>query len=171
VISFKTTILQFAEQGEKTGWTYVEIPADLAQQLKPGNKKSFRVRGKLDGFAIAGVALLPMGEGNFIMPLNATMRKNIHKGKGAILKLSLEEDPKRPEIDRELMQCLKDEPGALLSFKKLNRSHQLYYSKWIQSAKTSATKTRRIAQAVSALGKGFHYGQMMRWLSEHRNNL
>lgn len=46
MIDYTTIILQFAEQGEKTGWTYIEIPADLAQQIKPGNKKSFRVKGK-----------------------------------------------------------------------------------------------------------------------------
>ena len=71
MVEFTTIILQFAEQGEKTGWTYIEIPADIAQQLSPGNKKSFRVRGMLDGFAVAGMALMPMGEGNFIMALKA----------------------------------------------------------------------------------------------------
>ena len=32
--------------GEKTGWSYIEIPAAIAQQLKPNYKKSFRVKGK-----------------------------------------------------------------------------------------------------------------------------
>jgi len=63
MIDFTTTILQFGQQGEKTGWHYIEIPADIAQQLKPGNKKSFRVKGKLDHFSFSGVALLPMGGG------------------------------------------------------------------------------------------------------------
>ena len=75
MVEFNTIILQFAGQGEKTGWTYVEIPADIAQQMKPGNKKSFRVRGMLDGFAVAGIALMPMGNGNFIMALKAEVRK------------------------------------------------------------------------------------------------
>ena len=39
MISYQTLMLQFDEQGEKTGWTYIEIPTDMAQQLKPGNKK------------------------------------------------------------------------------------------------------------------------------------
>lgn len=43
-VQFTTTIHKFDKQGEKTGWTYFEIPADLAQKLKPGNKKSFRVK-------------------------------------------------------------------------------------------------------------------------------
>jgi hypothetical protein len=38
MVDFTTIILQFAEQGEKTGWTYIEIPADVAQEMKPGIK-------------------------------------------------------------------------------------------------------------------------------------
>ena len=27
---------------KKTGWTYIEIPDDVAQQIKPNNKKKFQ---------------------------------------------------------------------------------------------------------------------------------
>ncbi len=84
------TIHKFEKQGEKTGWTYIEVPADIAQKLKPGNKKSFRVKGKLDNYKITGVSLLPMGGGSFIMALNAGMRKGIGKRHGAMLKVQLD---------------------------------------------------------------------------------
>src|SRR5688500_7949439 len=89
MIRFTTTILQFGEMGEKTGWTYINIPSELSEKLKPGNKKSFRVKGKLDDYAIRGVALIPMGGGDFIMALNAEIRKGIKKRKGARLQVSL----------------------------------------------------------------------------------
>lgn len=92
MIQFTTTISQFAEQGEKTGWTYIVITAAQAGKLMPGNKKSFRVKGKLDEHPIKKVALLPMGDGEFIMPLNATIRKAIRKRKGDKLKVQLEVD-------------------------------------------------------------------------------
>lgn len=38
MIEFKTVILQFAQQGKKTGWTYIEIQADLAKEIKPKQK-------------------------------------------------------------------------------------------------------------------------------------
>ena len=44
MIKFTATIKQFAEQGEKTGWTYIDVPENIALQLKPNNKKSFRVK-------------------------------------------------------------------------------------------------------------------------------
>src|SRR6201995_6108417 len=92
MVEFTTIMLQFAKQGEKTGWSYIEIPADLAQEMKPGNKKSFRVKGMLDALPVQGMALMPMGEGNFIMALKAEVRKGIRKNAGAMLHVILEED-------------------------------------------------------------------------------
>jgi hypothetical protein len=162
MIKFTATLLQFNEQGEKTGWTYFQIPEDIAHQLKPGYKKSFRVKGKLDNFKIKGVALLPMGDGNFIMPFNAAMRKGTGKRKGASIIAMLEEDSAPLQLNEDFMSCLNDEPAALKHFNSLAASHRNYFSKWIDSAKTDPTKTKRIAMAVSALSRGLGYPEMMR---------
>ena len=169
MIDFTATLNQFADQGEKTGWTYIEIPADLAQQLKPGTKKSFRVKGKLDNYKISGVALLPMGNGSFIMAVNATMRKGIGKKKGAMVKVKLEVDKKEFQFNKDFMECLADEPAAAEFFQTLAGSHQRYFSKWIDEAKTLQTKTKRIAWAVTALSKKQGYPEMLR--SHQKNNL
>ena len=60
-IKSTTTILRFGSQGEKTGWSYIVIPADIAQKLQPGNKKGFRTKGKLDDHKFSGKGLIPMG--------------------------------------------------------------------------------------------------------------
>ena len=116
MVQFTTTISQFAEQGEKTGWTYITIPAAIAALVKPGYKKSFRVKGTLDNFMIKAVALLPMGNGDFIMALNAAMRKAIKKRKGDTLNVQLEADEAVNLIPPELLECLADEPRALAFF-------------------------------------------------------
>ncbi len=162
MISYTTTICKFDKQGEKTGWTYIEVPADIAQQIKPGNKKSFKVKGRLDNFSITQVSLLPMGNGNFIMPLNAAMRKGIARAKGAMVKVQLQEDKKEYVLNAEFMECLADEPAAFQFFKSKPLSHQRYYSKWIETAKTEPTRTKRIAMAVSALAKKIEFGEMLR---------
>lgn len=162
MIKFITSILKFDKQGEKTGWTYIEVPAILAEQLAPGCKKSFRVKGKLDGHSIQQVALLPMGEGNFILPLNAAMRKSIGKRKGAQLEVMLQLDKSVYELNKELMECLADEPTAFDFFKSKPLSFQHYYSKWIESAKTDVTKAKRIAMAVSSLALKIEFGEMLR---------
>ena len=162
MIEFTATLKQFAEQGEKTGWTYIEVPIDMAESLKPGNKRSFRVKGKLDNHKIAGIALLPMGGGAFIMAVNAEMRKGIGKRKGAMIKVKLEEDKKEFQFNKDFMECMADDPAAGEFFKSLTGSHQRYFSKWIDSAKTMETRTKRIAWAVTGLSKKQGYSQMLR---------
>ena len=163
MIEFTTTILQFAEQGEKTGWSYIDIPADLAQQLKPGNKKSFRVRGMLDAFAVSGMALMPMGNGNFIMALKADIRKSIHKNKGAMLHVKIEEDADyKVEMPEDLKACFDFEPEAFDFFNSLVKSHREYFIKWIDGAKTDETRAKRIINTVNAMLRKWSYNTMIR---------
>ena len=171
MIHFKTTILQFAQQGEKTGWSYIRVSAAQAQQLMPGNKKSFRVKGRLDEHPIKGIALLPMGEGAFIMALNAEIRKAIRKRKGDSLQVELEVDKKKIEPPKDLLECLADEPRAREYFSSLPKSHQNYFGKWVGSAKTEETRARRIVRVVDAMLKKMDYGQMIRAQAQERKDL
>ncbi len=160
--SFTAIIKRFDKQGEKTGWTYIDVPQSIAEQLKPGCKKTFRVSGKLDQYKIDRVALIPMGEGHFIMALNATMRKGIQKAVGASITAQLKADEREVKPPVDFVDCLADEPNALAYFNGLTKGHQLYFGRWIDSAKTEATRTKRIALAVSALGKHMGYSEMIR---------
>ncbi|MCW3110239.1 MAG: hypothetical protein JWQ09_4745 [Segetibacter sp.] len=171
MVEFTCTIKKFGEQGEKTGWTYIDIPEAIACQLMPGNKKSFRVKGRLDKFVFESFALIPMGGGNFILPVNAGVRKSLGKGKGATVDVKMEVDTKPVQLSPELMQCLSDEPAALAFFNKLPGSHQKYFSRWIESAKTVETKAKRIAKTVIACSRSQHYGEMMKFLKEEKNDL
>ncbi len=164
---YTTILLKFDDKGEKTGWTYIEIPADIAQTLKPDNKQSFRVRGKLDDFAIAGIALIPMGEGNFIMAVNAAMRKGIRKNHGAMVRVQIEEDTEfTVQTPDDLADCFEYEPEAFEFFNSLAKSHRHYFIKWIESAKTQPTREKRMALTVNAMVKRWDYAQMIRAASK-----
>ena len=170
MVEFKTIILKFAEQGEKTGWTYIDVPADIAQQLKPGNKKSFRVKGHLDDFSVSGIALLPMGEGNFILPLNSEIRKAIRKEEGATLNVRLEVDNYYViHPPPELVDYMEEDLESKEYFYSLTKSHRDYFVKWIDSAKTEPTRLNRIVQTAHALAQRFDYGQMIRYNRKIRN--
>lgn len=160
--TFSTTIKQFGQQGEKTGWTYIDIPTDISDKLLPGNKKAFRVKGMLDKFSINRIALIPIGGGKFIMPLNAELRKGIRKKKGAMLEVKLETDTTPFEPNKDFMSCLDDDPAAKKFFVSLPNSHRDYFSKWIDSAKTDPTKDKRIAMAVIALSRKLGFPEMLR---------
>lgn len=167
--AFKTTLQKFGDYGEKTGWTYIEIPADVAAALKPGNKQIFRVKGKLDAHPINVVAVFPRGDGSFILPVNATMRSAIKKKEGAMMEVELEEDKTSLPLSADLLECLEDDAKAKAFFYSLSPSHRGYFSKWIESAKTIETKSKRIAQSVNALAVNRDYPTMLRELKKLRN--
>lgn len=162
MITYTAIIHKFEEKGDKTGWTYIQIPADIAQEIFPGNKKSFRVKGKLDDFPVTSVTALPMGDGSFIIALNAYIRKGIHKRSGAMLQVTLSKDDTPLVIIPELLDCLADDPDASAHFKMLAPSHQRYFSNWVAGAKTEATQTKRLAICLSALARKMDYGAMIR---------
>lgn len=163
MVTFNAEIERFADMGEKTGWSYVFLPQVLAHQIKAGYKKSFRVKGKIDQVPIAGMATVPMGEGDFILALKASLRKQLKKEVGAIVMLALEEDKDfKIEIPEDLELCLSDEPELLQNFLKMPKSHQNWYINWLNAAKTEPTRIKRIVKIVSAMDRGLDFGQMMR---------
>ena len=169
MIDFTATLLQFAKQGEKTSWTYIVIPQDVALELKPSNKKSFRVKGTIDEFKIAGVALIPWGDGSFIMAINADMRKGIKKAKGAMVKVILE--PHHDfviEIPADMQECFDCDPEALAFFNTLPKGHRDYFIKWINSAKTEPTRATRIINTINATARRMGYPEMMRDLKARK---
>jgi hypothetical protein len=134
----------------------------LAKKLNPGVKVGYRVMGKLDDFKFEKIALLPMGEGSFILPLNGKVRKAIGKKMGDKLSVEMELDKRQIQPSADFMACLKAEPESMKFFKTLSGSHQRYFSKWIDDAKTAPTKTKRIVMVLTAFSKKQGFPQMMR---------
>jgi hypothetical protein len=162
MISYTTKIKRFEKNGEKTGWSFIEISKRQATQLNPGVRVSFRVKGKIDQHAIQKTSIIPMGDGNFILPINGTIRKATGKAEGDVIAVKLELDERQLTLSPIFVKCLKDDPRAFDFFKTLPKSHQNYFSKWIESAKTPGTKTKRITMAVIALGQGQGFNEMAR---------
>ncbi len=162
MLSFQAKIKRFNKKGEKTGWSFIEISKRQAEKLNPGNRQSFRVKGKLDDLSVAKIALMPMGDGSFIMPINATMRKGTRKKEGDTLRVELDVDKSEFRLSGDFRQCLEDEPRAYKFFLSLPKSHQRYFNTWIESARTMETKARRIAMAITGLSQQQGFGEMIR---------
>ncbi len=167
MITFEAIIERTSQEGEKYGWTYVLLPAPLAQLINPGVKTIYRVKGRIGAHNCRQVAVLPCGEGNYMVPLNAAMRKEIGCAVGETVQISLETDTEEPPVSAELLEALSYDTAAESFFLSLSKSHQRYYSSWIDSAKTFETKSRRLAMAVEGCARGMDFGKMMR---HFRNN-
>lgn len=162
MVTFITSIQRFDAAKEKTGWSFIVIAGAQLRKLNPGTRTSFRVKGSVDSYVLNKTAVIPMGDGTFILPINGTIRKAIGKQRGDKVKVVLEVDNRKLELSKDLMTSLRDDPRALEYFNSLSMSHRQYFSKWIESAKTSHTKTKRIVLAVIALSQKKGYGEMLR---------
>ena len=125
----------------------------------------------MNEFIIEKVALMPMGEGDFIMAVNAAMRKGIRKQKGATLKIELEVDKSPILPPSELIECMADEPEALKYYNSLPQGHRNYFTKWIDSAKTDTTKAKRIALVIKTMLRKMDFGAMLREERDERKKL
>ena len=101
------------------------------------------------------------------MPFNAAMRKATRKKMGDTIQLELEADDSELPLSADFLTCLADDPEAARYFNSLPKSHRQYYSKWIETAKTEPTKTKRIAIVVNGLARQMDFGAMLR---EQRDN-
>lgn len=163
MVNFNAEIERFDKKGEKTGWTFIFIPQTIANAIKPGCRKSYRVRGKIDHVEINGLSFVPMGEGDFILALKTSLRKELKKEKGAIVQLQLEEDfDFKIEMSKEMEMVLAEEPHLLQHFLKLAKSHQNYYINWFNDAKSDLTRVKRLTAIVNAMDRQLDFGEMMR---------
>lgn len=161
VLTFDTVLEKFESMGEKTGWTYIQLPADKARQLHPQDKKSFPLKANLDQLKNVSLTALPMGDGDYIVAIRAEVLRKIHKKAGDPVHIQLSLDQPYA-LNPILIECLKEEPAAYLFFQTFTRSHQNYFSKWLESAKTEATQAKRIAQIIGAMLRKQNYAEMIR---------
>ncbi len=154
------------------GWAYVEVPRIIACQIKPDYKQVYRVRGQIDSYTFAGMALMPMGEGDYYLAINAAMRRTLKKDIGDLLTLCLEEDKEfRIDVPEDLEICMRDEDDDLMErFMALAKSHRNYFIKYITDAKTEPTRAKRIAMTVEAMILKLDFGAMIRLDKARRQN-
>ncbi len=156
------TLYKFGRKGEKSGWTYIEFSEEFIQNINPGVRRTFRVKGKIDAYEFSGLNLLPMGKGVFILPINQNVRRIIKKKEKDTVEIEINLDLTSFELDNDFLEYLETEKNALNFFNTLTRSHQNYFSKWISSAKSPITKANRISETVIALSKKQNYSEMIR---------
>ncbi|MCC6816819.1 MAG: DUF1905 domain-containing protein [Saprospiraceae bacterium] len=161
-IKISKALEKFDSKGEKTGWTYIYLEKELSDQIAPEIKISYRVFVRIDqALEPLIMTTLPMGKGNFIIPIKSEVLKKIRKKAGDIVQLEISMNLNKYEIDSDFREFLESDQKAIMHFNSLTRSHQNYFSKWIESAKTETTKANRIAEAIQALAKKMSYSEML----------
>lgn len=118
----------------------------------------------MDDVAFERLAVYPIGDGNFIIAINAELRKKLGKKEGAMLSVKFELDKSEALQSQELLDCLADDKIALKQFNSLLLSHQNYFHRYIYTAKGADTKAGRIVNTINAMHQKLNFGKMIRSL-------
>jgi hypothetical protein len=161
---FNSVIRKFSSKGEKTGWTYVDIPQDILTKLRLKDKKAFRIKGVIDDIKFEKLSTYPVGNGEFIIAINTALKKKLGKKEGAMVSVSLELDTSKSLESKELLLALKEEPEALKAFNAQLLSHRNYFHRYVDAAKGADTKAGRIVNVINAMYRKQNYGEMIRSL-------
>lgn len=163
MVTFSAEIERFESNGDKTGWSYVFVPQEIANQIKPDHRREFRVRGFLDQVKVNGMCMMPVKGDGFILPLKKELRRTLKKEEGHHLNIQLEFDADfKIEMPADLEICLAQEDGLLERFVAMTKSHQNYFINWLNTAKTEPTRTKRLVMIVNAIAHQWDFGMMIR---------
>jgi hypothetical protein len=103
-----------------------------------------------------------MGDGDYILPVKSPWLKKLRKKAGDAVLLIMELDLQPYVLNPMMMECLEDDPMALQQFVSFTKSHQNYFSKWVDTAKTESTQAKRIAAILKAMHLKQDYSTMIR---------
>lgn len=168
MLSFGSIIQKFANKGEKTGWTYVDVPPDILLKLKRKDKKEFRIKGVIDDVKFERLATYPIGDGNFIIAINAELRNKLGKKEGAMVSLKIELDKSEALQSQELIEALEEDKIAKKQFDSLLLSQRNYFHRYVYTAKGMDTKAGRIVNIINAMYKKQNFGEMIRSLKKEK---
>ena len=136
----------------KGGWTYISIPQISASKNSPFGW--VRISGFVDDFELKQYKLMPMGNGKLFLPLKSSIRKQIKKEQGDMVRVKVYIDETPTELTDELLECFATEDAVLLErFKSLPQFEQKAIIQNIYDSKTEEDKAERIARLLGVLSR------------------
>ncbi|MBL7962204.1 MAG: DUF1905 domain-containing protein [Flavobacteriales bacterium] len=141
-------------------FTYVEVPIDVEKEF--GTRGRVRVLGTVNG-APVDRALMPTRSGCHIIILGGEVRRaaGIKKlGEQVQVEFWKHPSPDVLELPEELAETLDFIPEMKKAWEKLTPGMQRSMCYWVGSAKTTATRAKRVAELLRRFEEGdFQVGQ------------
>lgn len=146
-MKFRTTV----ELGGKTA-TGLPVPADILSKL--GTSKRPAVLVTIGGHSYR-TTVASMG-GRFLVPLSAQNRTAAGVSAGDEVEVEIASDaaPREVVLPDDLASALESDERARQFFDWLSYTHRKEYVRWIEDAKTTDTRAKRIEKTAAALHAG-----------------
>ncbi len=134
------------------GGAFVEFPRDVEKLF--GAKGRVPVRVTFDGEAYRG-SMVRMGTPNHILLIIKEIREKIGKGPGDRIRVTVElDDAPRVIVLASDVAAAFQAAGVLERYRTLSFTHQREWARYIDEAKQSGTRARRIAKAAKEVKGG-----------------
>ena len=143
-----TAIIQAADRGG----AFVAIPFDVEEVF---GKKRVKVKTLIDNYSYRG-SLVRMKTTYHILIIRKDIRKAIGKEVGDEVTVQVAEDTEERlvSVPNDLFAALHQNPKLKTFFKGLSYTHQKEYVNWIEGAKKTETRARRITKAIQMMMDG-----------------
>jgi len=137
--------------GGKTA-TGIPVPAAVVADLGAGKPPPVRVT--INGHTYRS-SVASMG-GEFMLPISAANRQGagVAAGDEVDVDVELDMEPREVTVPPDFATALDRDPDDRQAFDRLPYSHRLSHVLAIEDAKTTETRQRRIAKAISMLREG-----------------
>lgn len=129
---------------------FIEFPYDV--QAEFGASGQVKVLAYFDGLEYRG-SLAKMGHHCHCLGLTQKVRNTIGKHPGDVVHVVIQQDtaPRIVEIPEDLKKLMAEDKEITNFFDSLSYTHQKEYAEWINSAKKSETRAKRLEQVIALL--------------------
>jgi len=151
--AFKTQLLLPANPGEDTSWAFLVLPKDASEILPRRGRTT--VQGTINGSPFQAT-LEPDGQLSHWLKVDEELRESAGANIGDVVAVEImpvEQEPE-PNVPADLQKALAASPDAKDGWDKTTTISRLDWVHWIESAKQSKTREKRIAVACDKLSSG-----------------
>jgi hypothetical protein len=131
------------------GWHFIDVPFNTMEAY--GMASRIPVYATIDRLAFR-TSLLPGAEGHY-MVINEVMREATGKGLGDMITVELDVDdrPREVTVPVDIQQALHKDKDAMERYTALSYSHRKRYIEWVEGAKKTETRARRVSRMIEEL--------------------
>nr|WP_297458726.1 YdeI/OmpD-associated family protein [uncultured Halomonas sp.] len=151
--TFETRLLRPAKSGDDDSWAFLVLPKTASDQLPRRGRTT--VTGTLNGYPFQAT-LEPDGQLSHWLKVNEELRKAAGAVIGDIVtvQISSTEPEPEPQLPDDLQQALAATPAAKAVWVDTTTIARLDWIHWIESAKQTKTRQRRVDNACDMLASG-----------------
>ena len=141
------------EADPRTGDVLVVAPFSVADAY--GTQEELPVQARVDGFPLQG-ELTPLGDGYHALVVPREVRRAVGKTVGDVLHVALSHDltERVMALPDDLAAALAADAAAQTFFKKLDKTEQRAYVRYLKGGKTPDARAKRLTETVYRLSVG-----------------